>query len=38
MKILILGDGLLGTELANQTNWDLISRTTHDLDFNDLTP
>ncbi len=36
-KILILGDGLLGTELANQTNWDLISRTTHGLDFNDLT-
>jgi len=26
MKILILGDGRLGREIANQTGWDLLSR------------
>jgi nucleoside-diphosphate-sugar epimerase len=26
MKVLILGDGLLGTELNNQTGWDVASR------------
>ena len=26
MKIVILGDGLLGSELVKQTNWDYISR------------
>jgi dTDP-4-dehydrorhamnose reductase len=36
MKIVILGDGLLGTELANQTNWDIISRNSHGLDFTDI--
>jgi dTDP-4-dehydrorhamnose reductase len=36
MKIVILGDGLLGTELANQTNWDIISRKSHDLDFTNI--
>lgn len=25
-KVVILGDGLLGTELARQTNWDVLSR------------
>lgn len=26
MKVLVLGDGILGTELVNQTGWDYISR------------
>jgi dTDP-4-dehydrorhamnose reductase len=26
MKILVLGDGLLGSEIVKQTNWDCISR------------
>ena len=26
MKILILGNGLLGSEIQKQTGWDLISR------------
>jgi dTDP-4-dehydrorhamnose reductase len=26
MKIVVLGDGLLGTEIVKQTNWDYISR------------
>lgn len=26
MRVLILGDGLLGSEIHNQTNWDFISR------------
>ena len=36
MKVAILGDGLLGTELSKQTNWDIISRNSHGLDFNDI--
>ena len=31
MKVLILGDGLLGTELKKQTDWDLISRKLNNL-------
>ena len=26
MKILVLGDGLLGSEIVKQTGWDCISR------------
>ena len=26
MKVLVLGDGLLGTEIIKQTGWDYISR------------
>lgn len=33
MKIIILGDGLLGTEIRKQTNWDFISRKIHGFDF-----
>ena len=33
MKHLILGDGLLGTEIANQTGWDYISRKKDNIDF-----
>jgi dTDP-4-dehydrorhamnose reductase len=25
-RIIVLGDGLLGSEIINQTNWDYISR------------
>ncbi len=37
MKVLILGDGLLGTEIKKQTGWDHISRKTHTFDFNQIT-
>ena len=37
MKIVILGDGLLGKELKKQTGWDSVSRSTHQIDFNDVT-
>mgnify|MGYP001291108171 CR=1 FL=1 len=37
MKVLILGDGLLGSEIKKQTDWDLISRKTHTFDFNQIT-
>jgi dTDP-4-dehydrorhamnose reductase len=32
---LILGDGLLGSELVKQTGWDYISRKKNDIDFTD---
>ena len=35
MSKLILGDGLLGSELIKQTNWDYISRKKDDIDFTD---
>lgn len=35
MKCLILGDGLLGSEIQKQTGWDYLSRKKDDLDFND---
>ena len=37
MKVLILGDGLLGTEIKKQTGWDHISRKTHTFDFSAIT-
>jgi hypothetical protein len=37
MNKLILGDGLLGSELKKQTNWDICSRRLSDLDINNLT-
>ena len=33
MKPIILGDGLLGTELRKQTGWDFISRKSRGFDF-----
>ena len=33
---LILGDGLLGTELVKQTGWDYISRKKDGIDFKDI--
>tara|TARA_R100000008_G_C3578999_1_gene167155 strand:- start:235 stop:921 length:687 start_codon:yes stop_codon:yes gene_type:complete len=35
MKNLILGDGLLGSEIINQSNWDYISRKKDKIDFRD---
>tara|TARA_R110002051_G_scaffold168346_1_gene238922 strand:+ start:192 stop:908 length:717 start_codon:yes stop_codon:yes gene_type:complete len=35
MKVLILGDGLLGTEVAKQTGWDIISRKKDKFDITD---
>jgi dTDP-4-dehydrorhamnose reductase len=32
-KILILGDGILGTEIKKQTNWDIISRKKNNFDI-----
>jgi len=37
MKVVILGDGLLGSELHKQTGWDYLSRKKDGLDFNDPT-
>lgn len=34
MKIIVLGDGLLGTEIIKQTKWDYISRKKDKFDFN----
>ncbi len=36
MKILVLGDGLLGSELVKQTGWNYVSRKKGDFDINDL--
>mgnify|MGYP001194861544 CR=1 FL=1 len=36
MKTLVLGDGLLGSELHKLTNWDLASRKLSNLDINNL--
>jgi len=36
MDRLILGDGLLGTELVKQTGWDYISRKKDGIDFKDI--
>lgn len=33
MKPIILGDGLLGSEIRKQTGWDYISRKSHGFDF-----
>ena len=34
MKVLVLGDGHLGKEIINQTNWDYLSRSKDDIDTN----
>ena len=36
MKVLVLGDGLLGTEIVNQTGWDFISRKKCGFNINDI--
>lgn len=36
MKCLVLGDGLLGSEIIKQTNWDLISRRKNGVDARDF--
>ena len=36
LRVLILGDGLLGSEIINQTEWDYISRKEHGFDVTDL--
>jgi dTDP-4-dehydrorhamnose reductase len=33
MKIVVLGDGLLGNEIVKQTDWDYISRKKDNIDF-----
>ena len=33
LKVLILGDGLLGKEIENQTQWDVVSRKNNTLDI-----
>ena len=37
MRVAILGDGLLGSELIKQTGWDYISRKKDNFDINDPT-
>jgi dTDP-4-dehydrorhamnose reductase len=36
MKVLVLGDGLLGNEIINQSGWDYISRKKDNLDINNI--
>ena len=36
MQIVVLGDGLLGSEIVNQTGWDYISRKKDNIDFTDI--
>ena len=35
-NVLVLGDGLLGRELINQTNWDYVSRSKNGFDIDHL--
>jgi len=35
-KVLVLGDGLLGSELVKQTDWDFVSRKWGNFDINNL--
>lgn len=35
MNVLVMGHGLLGSEIVNQTNWSYISRKKHNIDFTD---
>ena len=37
MKAVILGNGLLGSELAKKTGWDILSRSVDGLDLTDIT-
>jgi len=36
MSVLIIGDGLLGSEIIKQTGWDYISRKKDQIDFTDI--
>jgi len=35
LNIVVLGDGLLGSEIVKQTNWDYLSRKKDNIDFTD---
>ena len=35
MKVVVLGDGLLGSEIIKQTNWEYISRKKDNFDLTD---
>ena len=36
LNIVVLGDGLLGSEIVKQTNWDCLSRKKDNIDFTDV--
>ena len=36
LKVLVLGDGLLGSEIVKQTEWDYISRKKDGFDITDM--
>lgn len=36
LKVLVLGDGILGKELVNQTNWGFLSRKSSGFDISDI--
>jgi len=36
LKVLVLGDGLLGSEIVKQTNWDFYSRKKNNFDINKI--
>lgn len=35
MKVLVIGNGLLGSEIIKQTGWNYVSRKDHNIDFTD---
>lgn len=35
MKVLVIGYGLLGSEIVKQTGWSYVSRKDHKIDFTD---
>lgn len=37
MKVVVIGNGLLGKEIVKLSKWDCISRSTHNFDFRDIT-
>jgi len=38
LKVLVLGDGLLGSEIVKQTDWDYVSRKKDGFDINNIYP
>jgi dTDP-4-dehydrorhamnose reductase len=36
LKVLVLGDGLLGSEIVKQTNWEFYSRRKNNFDINEI--
>ena len=37
MKVIVIGQSLLGKEIVKLSNWDFINRDTHTFDYHDVT-